>query len=182
MSNHLGRYFRDRREALGLGRGEVARRLGYANASRGCRRLNDVEDGRRVHPDFLRRLMDVLGIEPQVVQDLIDRDRQEYVAEWHRWADEPVPMQAAVRLIPGFIAGVTIPDGVTTPEQAIAWAVETAVRRKRKVFVTVSRRVSYTIHEDGRVDGPFVATPDRDVRPYTALGCRRSGSHPTRMA
>jgi transcriptional regulator with XRE-family HTH domain len=173
MPNNLGEYIRARREQLGLRRGEVARLLGYANVSKGSARLHSVEAGRSVSREFLVRLMSFLEIEPQVVQDLIERDRQEYVVEWNRRADEPVPMHAAVRYVPGFFAGIDLPGDVTTPEQALTWAVETAKQRQRKVVLVISRRVSWTIHEDGRADGPFVATPDSNGMPWSALGTTR---------
>lgn len=173
MSNHLGDYLRGKREELGLGRSEVARLLGYENLNKGSRRVHSVEEGRWISRDFLLRLMDLLQIEPQVVQDLIDRDRQEYVANWNRWADQPTPMHAAVRYIPGFFAGINLPDDLTTPEQAVAWAVETAKRLHKKVVVVVSRRVSWTIHEDGTADGPFNATLDGNGMPWMALGKKR---------
>jgi transcriptional regulator with XRE-family HTH domain len=173
MSNHLGEYIKAQREELGLGRSEVARLLGYENVNKGSRRLHSVEEGRWISRDFLLRLMGVLQIEPRVVQELIDRDRQEHVAAWEKWADEPVPMSVSVRYIPGFFGGINLPDDVMTPEQAVAFGVETAQRLRKKVVVVVSRRVSYTIHEDGRVDGPFVATPDSSVMPYMALGKQR---------
>lgn len=172
MNNHLGQYVKTRREELGLRRSEVARLLGYENVSKGSARLHGVEEGRWISRDFLIRLMGVLSIEPQVVQDLIDRDRQEYVTAWNRWADQPVPMHAAVRHVPGFFAGIDLPGDVTTPEQAVAWAVETAKRLNKKVVLVVSRRVSWTIHEDGRADGPFHATPDSNGLPWVALGNR----------
>jgi hypothetical protein len=170
MNNHLGKYIKHRREELGLGRSDVARLLGYENVSKGSARLHSVEEGRWINRDFLVRLMGVLQIEPKVVDDLIDRDRQEYVANWNRWADQPTPMHAAVRYIPGFFAGIDLPDDVTTPEQAVAWAVETAKRLHRKVVLVVSRRVSWTIHEDGAADGPFNATPDGNGMPWMVLG------------
>lgn len=173
VSNHSGKFIKDRREQLGLRRSEVARLLGYENASKGSARLHSVEEGRWVNRDFLVRLMGVLQIEPQVVQDLIDRDREEYVAAWNRWADQPTPMHAAIRLIPGFMAGIDLPDDLTTPEQAVAWAVKTAQHKNKKIILVVSRRVSYTVHENGEVDGPFVATPDNNAMPWTALGTTR---------
>ncbi len=173
MSNHLGEYLKARREKLGLGRSEVVRRLGYTNLNRGSRRLCNVEEGHWINLDFLRRLMNVLQVEPQIVQELIERDRQEYVDAWNKWADEPIPMQAVVRCIPGFMASTKMPDDVTTPEQAVAWAVETAKRVHKKIIVVASRRVVYTIHEDGRVDGPFIATPDNAVMPYMGVGNKR---------
>jgi transcriptional regulator with XRE-family HTH domain len=173
MSNYLGEHLKERREQLGLRRSEVARLLGYDNLNKGSRRVHDLEQGRWVSRDFLVRLMGVLRIEPRVVQELIDRDRQEYLAAWEKWADEPIPMQAVVRCIPGVMAGIKMPDDVNNPDQAVAWAVSTAQRIHKKIIVVASRRVSYTIHEDGRVDGPFIATPDRDVMPYMAVGNKR---------
>lgn len=170
MPNNLGEYIRARREQLGLRRSQVARRLGYENVNKGSRRVHDLEQGRGTSRDFLLRLMGILSIEPQVVQDLIDRDRQEYVTAWNRWADEPTPMHAAVRYVPGFFAGIDLPGDVTTPEQAVAWAVETAKQKQKKVILVVTRRVSWTVHEDGRADGPFVATPDEKAQPWVSLG------------
>jgi transcriptional regulator with XRE-family HTH domain len=170
MNNHLGKYIKARREQRGLRRSEVARLLGYENEAKGSARLHSLEEGRCVSQDFLQRLIGILQIEPQVIQDLIERDREDYIEQWNRWADEPVPMHAAVRYVPGFFAGIDLPGGVTTPEQALAWAVETAKQKQKKVVLVVSRRVSWTVHEDGRADGPFVATPDEKAQPWMALG------------
>jgi transcriptional regulator with XRE-family HTH domain len=170
MSNHLGKYISHLREQLGLRRSEVARLLGYENVSKGSARLHSVEEGRWISRDFLVRLMEILQIEPQVIEDLISRDREEYVAAWEKWAAEPVPMHAAVRYVPGFFAGIDLPDDVTTPEQAVAWAVETAKEKQKKVVLVITRRVSWTIHEDGRADGPFVATPGEKAQPWVSLG------------
>jgi transcriptional regulator with XRE-family HTH domain len=170
MNNHLGRYIKARREQLGLRHSEVARRLGYDNVNKGSRRLHRIEEGRWINRDFLLRLVTVLQIEPQVVEELIQRDREEYVASWNQWADQPVPMQAVMRCIPGFMVGINMPDDVTTPEQAVAWAVETARQKNKKIIIVASRRISYTIHEDGRVDGPFHATPNNNGLPWMALG------------
>jgi transcriptional regulator with XRE-family HTH domain len=170
MNNHLGSYFRARRLEKGLSLGQVARLLGYENINKGSRRVHDLEQGRGASRGFLVRLMEILQIEPQVLQDLIDRDRQEYVEQWNRWADQPVPMHAAIRLIPGFFAAIDMPRDVTTPEQALAWAVETAKQKQKKIILVITRRVSWTIHEDGRADGPFVATPDEKALPWVSLG------------
>lgn len=169
MPNNLGEFLKDRRVARGLRRSEVARLLGYENVSKGSARLHSLEEGRWVSRDFLVRLIEALQIEPQVVQDLIEQDRKEHIAAWEKWADQPTPMTAAIRLIPGFIAGINLPDDVTTPEQAVAWAVETATQRRLKVFIVVSRRLSYTVHEDGRVDD-IHATPTDNAMPWMALG------------
>lgn len=170
MSNHLGDYISHRREELGLRRSEVARLLGYENVSKGSARLHSVEEGRWISRDFLLRLMGVLNIEPQVIEDLVSRDREDYVEQWNRWADQAVPMHAAVRYVPGFFAGIDMPATVTTPEQALAWAIETAKQKQKIVVLVLTRRLSYTVHEAGQVDGPFHATPDSNGMPWMALG------------
>lgn len=170
MSNYLGRYIQIRREELGLGPTEVAHLLGYKNLNKGRRRLQSVEDGRGTCRDFLLRLMGILQIEPKVIRDLIDRDRREYVAAWEKWADEPVPISVVMRAVPGFMLGIDVPGDLTTPEQALTFGIEMAKRKHKKVIVVVSRRLSYTIHENGVVDGPFVATPVERAMPYMTLG------------
>lgn len=172
-SNHLGEYIKARRLELGLGRGDVARLFGYTNLNKACRRLCDIEDGRRLDTAFLVRLTKLLGIEPQVVQELIDQDREEFVRQWEKWADEPVPIQIAVRWIPGFIAGIRVPDDVRTPEQAVAYGQALAAEKKRKVFVTLTRRLTVGIRESGEIDGRFTATPDDSPSPFMELSGKK---------
>jgi hypothetical protein len=82
-------------------------------------------------------------------------------------------MKAVVRCLPGVMGTIKMPDGVTSPEQAVAWAVETARRIHKKIIVVVSRRVCFTVHEDGHVDGPIISTPDNDLMPCMGLGNKR---------
>ena len=53
MSNHLGNYLKARREELGLGRSQLARLMGYANLSKGSRRILDTEEGHGCTREFL---------------------------------------------------------------------------------------------------------------------------------
>lgn len=169
MASKLGNTLKNRREELGLRRSDLARRLGYRNLTKGSRRIHHLEQDGWDGSDLLKRIVDVLGLDPLVALDLIQRDRDDYVAEWNRWADEPVRLSAAVRLIPAVFGTLKIPESVKTSEEAVAWGVETAKRLRKKVFIMPSRRLTYTIHEDGRVD-EIVATPDRGGRPYMAVG------------
>ena len=173
VSNHLGEHIKARRLELGLGRGEVARLLGYSNVNKACRRLCDIEDGRRLDKAFLVQLTKLLRIEPQIIQEKIDCDRAEFVAAWNKWADEPVPIQIAVRWIPGFIAGVRVPDDVKTPEQAVAFGQSLAAQKHKKVFVILSRRVTVGIKESGEIDGQFDATPADNPSPFMELSGKK---------
>jgi hypothetical protein len=173
MSNHLGEFVNARRLELDLSRSETVRKLGYTNLNRGCRRLCDVEGGLWINEDFLMRLTTLLGIEPRVIQELIDRDRQEYVAEWEKWADEPVPISVVMRAIPGFMVGVTVPADVKTPDETIAFAQGLAARLGKKVFVVLSRRETVGINEQGEITGRFKATPEHDPAPSMHLGNKK---------
>jgi transcriptional regulator with XRE-family HTH domain len=168
--NHLGDYFRARRLELGLTPGDVARRLGYQNLSKGARRSLDLEAGHRASADFLARLADLLGITPEAVRQLLERDRRAYVEAWERWASEPVPPQVVVRLLPGVFGTTLLPEGVTTPDDAVTFGQREARRLRKVVFVLLSRRVSVTIAESGEVTSRSVATPDQDVTPVMRLG------------
>jgi hypothetical protein len=170
MQNHLGSHFRARRLTLGLTPGDVARRLGYRNVSKGARRLRDLEAGQGAPADFLARLAAQLGVTPEAVRELSERDRREYVEAWERWASEPVLPQVVVRLLPGFFGNFRLPEGVTTPEAAVAHGQELARRLHKIVFVRLNRRESVTLNELGEVTSRSVATPDRDIGPSLRLG------------
>jgi transcriptional regulator with XRE-family HTH domain len=169
MTNHLGELFRARRAALGWSLGEVARRLGYRNASKAANkvlrleRLGDAEDG------FLLRLAAVLGITEQEVREASRADRLAYERAWSEWADQPVPPSVVMRAVPGFMLGVPVPADATTPEAVIAFAQAHAARLRRKVFVTLSRRETVGITEAGEINGRCFATPDSDPCPSMTL-------------
>jgi hypothetical protein len=173
MNNHLGRHLKTRREELGLGRGQLARSLGYTNISKGCRRILDAEEGRTCTAEFLARLTHALGIEPRVVQGWIDRDRREFVEAWERWADEPVPIRVVARLIPGVFGTIELPPDATTREEAVAFAEEKARRLGKKVFVLLSRRETLCIDEGGVNKGSVFSTPGQDAAPGMRLGSKR---------
>lgn len=173
MGTHLGDFLKARREERGWTLGDVARRLGYANVTKGARRLHLMEKGEAVFPDLLEKLVPLLGIDPAQVEELHAQDSREYVAAWERWADEPVPIQIVVRCIPGVFGNHAVPAELTTPEEVVAYAQEYARRIGKKVFVVLSRRVTVSINESGEVSGRHEATPDIDPRP-----CMRVGNKP----
>jgi hypothetical protein len=173
MTNYLGEHFRDRRLAKELSLGQVARLLGYRNLSKGANKVSGFERTGFLRQDLLLGLMSVLDVGPQTVQDLVARDRQEYLREWERWADEPVPFQIVVRHLPGFVTSVEVPEGVTTPEQAVAHGRDLARRLSKKVFVVLSRRETVGISEEGEISGRHRATPDADPCPSMQLGRAR---------
>jgi transcriptional regulator with XRE-family HTH domain len=169
MATKLGERLRERRQELGLRVSDLARLLGYRNLSKGSRRIQRLEQSGWDGSELLRRIVEVLRIDPEIALDLIQRDRDDYVAAWDRWADEPVPLTAVVKLIPAVYSSLEIPATVTTTEEAVAWGVETAKRMRKRVYVKPSRRLTYVIDEDGNVQ-KAKSTPDQYGLPYSCVG------------
>lgn len=170
MTNYLGEWFWGIRRERGWTLAEVARRLGYQNVSKACNKVLRLEREGVVEHEFLHKLATVLGISEGVVRYLIRQDRLAYLRAWEAWVEQPTPISIAMRAVPGFMVGMSLPTEVTTPEQAIAYGQALAARLHKKVFVTLSRRVTVGITEAGEINGHFYARPDSDPAPYMALG------------
>ncbi len=170
MGTHLGDFLKARREERGWTLGDVARRLGYANITKGARRLHLMEEGEVVSPDLLAKLVPLMGVDPGRIKELHAQDRREYLAAWERWADEPVPVQIVVRCIAGVFGNHAVPAELKTPEEVVAYAQGYARRIGKRVFVVLSRRLTVSISESGEVTGRHEATPDFDPRPCMRVG------------
>jgi hypothetical protein len=173
VTNYLGQWFWGRRAERQRSLGEVARRLGYRNVSKGCNKVLAVERDGLADGDFLRRLAGVLDISEGVVVNLTRQDRLAYLRAWQEWANQPTPIRVVMRAVPGFMVGVNLPDDVTTPDAAIAFAQAHAARLHKKVFVVLSRRESVGITETGEVNGRFHTRPDTDQCPLLSVGRQR---------
>jgi hypothetical protein len=81
----IGRLIRRRLRELGLNRAQLARRLGYRNVGKGCRRLEQIYDGDLARLDpLLGRLAGALDLPPDEVTAVIEETRQEAEAERRR--------------------------------------------------------------------------------------------------
>jgi transcriptional regulator with XRE-family HTH domain len=169
MSNHLGTYFRERRRQRGLSLGQLARLVGYRNVSKGCNRIARFERYGAVTQDLLLHLAEALGIDLPTVEGLMERDRRERLREWEAWANEPVPMRLIVRYMAAVYGTVALPDEITTPEQAEAFARDYARQHGRRVCLALSRRLSVWVGKDGRVEARTEATPDAPNTPFMRL-------------
>jgi transcriptional regulator with XRE-family HTH domain len=169
VTNYLGEWFWGIRRERGWSLAEVARRLGYANVSKGCNKVLRLEREGVVDDDFLRRLAAVLGISDGVVRYLIRADRLAYQRAWEEWAGQPVPVRVVVRAVPGFMVELSPPADAATPEQVVAFGRDYAARHRKKVFVLLSRRESVGITEAGEINGTFHATPESDPSPSMSL-------------
>jgi transcriptional regulator with XRE-family HTH domain len=169
MANHLGDHFKEQRDKRGLSLGQLARLLGYRNTSKGSNRIARLEREGAVTADLLLRLAGVLGIDLPTIEELTERDRQERLREWEGWVSQPVPIQLVVRYMPAVYGTVALPEGVTTPEQAEAFARAYAREHGRRVCLAVSRRLSVWVNSEGRVEARTEATPDGPNTPFMRL-------------
>jgi hypothetical protein len=99
----------------------------------------------------------------------MERDRQGRLRAWEEWVRQPVPKRLIVRYMPAVYGTVALPEGVTTPEQAEAFARAYAREHGRRVCLAVSRRLSVWVGEDGRVEARTEATPDTPNAPFMRL-------------
>lgn len=170
MTNYLGEWFWGQRAERQWSLGDVARRLGYANVSKGANKVQRFERDGLVDDDFLVKLAALYGVSEGVVRYLSRQDRNEYLRAWREWVEQPTPISIAMRAVPGFIVGMPLPADVTTPEQAVAYGQALAARMHKKVFVTLSRKETVGITESGEINGHFYARPDCDPSPYMNFG------------
>lgn len=169
VTNYLGEWFWGRRGERQWPLAEVARRLGYKNVAKACRKVLAVEREGVADGDFLRRLAGVLEISEGVVLYLTRQDRLAYLRAWDEWADQPTPIRVVMRAVPGFIVEMAMPNDVTTADQAVAFGQAVAARHHAKVFVVLSRRESVGITESGEINGRFHTRPDTDPNPLVSV-------------
>jgi transcriptional regulator with XRE-family HTH domain len=160
MSNHLSDYFKEQRDKRGLSLGQLARLLGYRNVSKGATKISRFERQGYVTADLLLHLAEALGIDLPTAEDLLEQDRQDRLRAWEEWVSQPVPMRLSVRYMPAVYGTVALPEGVTTPERAEAFARAYAREHGLRVCLAVSRRLSVWVGKDGRVEARTEATPD----------------------
>lgn len=169
VTNYMGEWFWGRRGERQWPLAEVARRMGYKNVSKGCRKVLAFEREGVADGDFLHRLAAVLEISEGVVVYLTRQDRLAYLRAWDEWSDQPTPIRVVMRAVPGFMVEMAVPDDVTTPELAVAFGQEVAARHHAKVFAVLSRRESVGITEAGIINGHFPTRPDTDPCPLVSV-------------
>jgi hypothetical protein len=114
-------------------------------------------------------LAEALGIDWLVVLDLMERDRQAYLAEWEAWANQPVPMELIARIMPAVYSKVPLPAEVTAQEAAEAYAREFAQQHRWRCCLVVSRRLSVWIGRHGEIEARTEAQPGEPNAPGMTL-------------
>lgn len=101
--------------------------------------------------ELLIKIARALEIDWATVEELAEQDRQEHVDAWNKWADEPVSMRLVIKWIPAVYSERLLPEEITTPEEAEAFACGQARQLKKQVCLVLSRRKSVWIGDEGIV-------------------------------
>ena len=81
MELSLDQLIHQRMQELGIGRAELARRMGYANIAKGCRRIDQICGGHLGRAENLRiALVRGLKVDVEVIDKAIENTRVEQVA------------------------------------------------------------------------------------------------------
>jgi hypothetical protein len=147
MNNEMGQYVRRQRETLGLTPAMLVRAMGYENINKGIRRLMELEGFGRRDEVFWLSICDQLSLDQQEILTAEKADDATYQA----WLDEPIPMELAIRWIPGVYSSVALSEGVAgDPVKAEEFARKVARDKKRKVCLVLSRRKKLWVDEHGQ--------------------------------
>jgi transcriptional regulator with XRE-family HTH domain len=170
MSTHLSRFFRQRREARKLAFGDLARRLGYVNVTKGANKVIKFERDGQIRPDLFRKLTAVLEISTDDIRRCIEADK----AEWERWADEPIEPHLVARIMPAVYSTKSIPPELQRSQEAMEeFASEFARERKWRVWLVLTKKTRVWFDEKGQRTGVTEDSFSESYGPFMRLGGKR---------
>ncbi len=176
-TNYIGELLSNRRRERGWSYGDLARAAVGAmtpkQTSRVAGRLVLFEREGVRDLGLLRKVVVALALDPEHVNELLRRHRDEELEAWNAWADAPVPMELHMRPFAGVWIKLPLPVEIENEEQAIEHARRmTAGREELRVVLAVNRRRSITFAR-GEVMGVREATPHSSVTPHVEIGGKR---------
>jgi hypothetical protein len=177
MANHIGAVIHEARTRRSMSFGDLARRCSAVTArqiSRIASRLVLFEREGVRDRKLLQKVIAALDLDPSMVNELLRRQRDEELAAWSAWADEPVPMELHVRPFAGFSYRHPLPVEIAADELlAIEYARQkTEGRDELRTVLAVNRRRSI-VFARGEVVGTIEATPEHSSIPFVQIGRRR---------
>lgn len=169
MATNLSTFCRQRRLAVGLRPGDVARRMGYKSIPGTANKIVLFEERGDIRADLFEKLKVVLEIDDATAERLIQQDQEEYITAWWAWANQPVPWVVYRKDVPLFMPPWPVPAEITTQEGAEAWACQFAIDNHAPVSLYLSRRISVWIGREGKITSRHEASPGEVTVPYLQL-------------
>jgi alkylated DNA nucleotide flippase Atl1 len=172
--NYIGELIHEERIGRSMSFGDLARAVGATTprqTSRIAQRLVLFERQGVRDLQLLRRVVAALDLDPDHVNELLRRQREEELAAWNAWADEPVPMTLFMRPFAAVWIKLALPVDIATDElRAMEYARQmTQGREDMRVVLAVNRRRAITFAH-GETVGAREAAPDADVMPHMEIG------------
>lgn len=174
--NYIGTLISNERIRRGWRFGDLARACGAVTAketSRIAQRLLRFEREGVHDRNLLRKVVAALDLDGTIINEQLGRQRDEEIAEWQAWVDEPVPIELHVIPLPGFAFRQQLPDEIAADEtRAIDYAKRmTTGRHALRVVVALDRRRSLTFAR-GEIVATRDAKPNVSVAPFVTIGGR----------
>lgn len=172
--NYVGELIHETRVSRSMTFGDLARAVGAVtpkHISRIAQRLVLFEREGVRDRKLLQKVVVALDLDVDLLNELLHRQRQEDLAEWNRWADEPMPMELHVRPFGGFWYRHPLPHDVGQDEAgALDYARQMTIGRgEMRVALVISRRRTVTFAH-GNITGVIEVVPGRTVVPHMKIG------------
>ena len=170
MSTHLSRHFTEQRLAKGLKPGQLARLAGYENVGINGGRIRSFEMSGDISQELFQRIVTVLEIPPTTIEQLVEKDRQEYFEAWLDWVNEPIQPHLITRWMAAVYRKQVLPIEITTMEGAETWASSVARENKMRCCLVWSRKTSSWFDEKGSLSIRTEAKPGEPNSPWIKFG------------
>ncbi len=165
MNKHLRTYIRQQRERKEVRLGPLSEMIGCGNLNNGARIILPFEREGVVSDDLLAKVIHALELD----EDEIDRAVKKDWAESEVWVSEAVEMWMLVRLIAAVNCLHPLPEEITLPEEAEAYARNFARENHLSVCLALNRRESVPIGDAGEIRCRTFAKPGLSNIPYATL-------------
>ena len=152
--SHLSDHFKQRRTAKGMSAAALAKMVGYANVSRGVRRIDTFERTGVAHPDLLTKLAAALDVDQATFTKLAYEDYR----DWYAAVNKPGTPYMVRRIL--FGGGVRrLPEKLKTVEAMEAYASDFAWKWGTDVCLILNQRIKVWFSSDGSFKEVIEETP-----------------------
>jgi hypothetical protein len=154
---YMAKHFQKKRIEMHLSLTQLARMVGYANVSKGYRKIDDFERTGRCHPELFAKLAAALGI------DEATRNRLAY-EDYKDWLCTPANPPTPHLLRSGLRACLDVPEELKTVEEMEKYAADYARRNGAAVTLVLDKRIYVRFAADGTLKGIAEAQPPENPR------------------
>lgn len=171
MTTRLAKHFKELRLQRGLKPGQLAALAGCKNISKNGSKIVGFETTGDISKELLTQLTTTLEVDPELVNQLIAQDRQQWYEEWLQWVDAPVEPYMVVRLMAAMYNRLSLPRGVTQ-EQAEQITSDFAKEKKLRCCLVWNRRLTVYFDRHGEIEQRTHAEPGIVNSPCSSIGGR----------